>query len=66
MFFRLTTFAKSIVDAERYRRTLEKPANQDYWFGILGNGEPAKKHQKIAPENVRNPPTRDPKSIQNL
>ena len=55
---------KVIVDAERDRRTLEEPANQDYWFGVLGNGEPAKKQPKGA-KRERKGCKRDSKSFPN-
>ena len=46
---------KVIVVAERYRRTLVKPANRDQWCGILGNGEPARKEQTKIRKRSQNP-----------
>ena len=39
---------KVIVDAERHRRTLEKPAGRSVWFGGGTSAEPATEVPKTA------------------
>ena len=53
---------KVIADAERHRRTLEKPACRSVWFGGGTSAEPAtqvpktaSKVMEIAPKSMKNP-----------
>ena len=57
--------SKVIVDAERNRRTLEKPANQLPWFEGGAGSNSTKRVPKTTPNGTKKDPKWDPKSMQN-
>ena len=57
--------SKVVVDAERNRRPLEKPANQFLWFEGGAGSSAAKRVPKTRPKNTKKVSTWDPRSIQN-
>ena len=56
---------KSIIDAERYCRALEKPANQLPWFGGGANSKSAEQVPKTTSNGTSKAPKWDPKPMQN-
>jgi hypothetical protein len=56
---------KVIVDAERNRRTLEKPANHVPWFGGGASSKSTKQVPKTASKVKKKAPKWVPKSMQN-
>ena len=54
---------KSIVDAERNRRTLEKPANRFPWFGGGASSKSTKQVPTTASKVMKKAPTWVPKSM---
>ena len=56
---------KSIVDAERNRRTLEKPASHFRWFDGGASSKPTKQVPNTASNGTKKVPKWVPKSMQN-